>query len=582
MKKLGIFFFIVCFFLVCANITHAASQNISPLTGTYAVGDTLTVTLKVGSGSGAINAVSGSLQFPSDKLAFQSASISGSIINIWVTNPSLIDSSLVRYEGVVFNPGFSGTAGKLFSVTFKVIATGSATVSITNASVLANDGLGTNVLGTTDTAHFTLGSTGAYSTTTSSDSQVPQAPLVTSSTHPNPLLWYKESIADLAWEIPGGITSVGYIIDQNATTVPTQSKGLIATLSTSKLSEGIYYAHVRLRNTYGWGDTTHYKLQIDFTSPGQLFIGDPLESTNSAQATFEITAKDALSGVDHYEFSIDATGSEVVYGGELIAYTSPTLPPGVHTLSATVYDRAGNITQSSKSFSITAIVAPIITDAPDEVRENNPVIIRGTSLYPGAALLLYVEKISDEGSSLYRNEKVDYKSPYEASVNQDGTFIVTLPGELSEGIYRMYAKVKLTGGAESFSSNIVNIKIQGDILSIILGFIARVSTIIFPILGILAFLGAIIWFTVIRVKYMKRDISKHVRETESMMARGFSLLDKDIEKQIIALQKVKQGEPVTPEEVTFLMQLRENLKLIDEVLEKEMVNISDDLGKPLP
>lgn len=579
MKTRGGVLFLLFFFLISGKISHAASQTISPLTGTYAVGETITLTLKVNSTSSSINAVSGSLQFPSNLLQFVSASTASSIINIWVTNPSLVNGNLVRYEGVAFNPGYMGTGGKLFSATFKVIATGSATLSLTNASVLANDGQGSNVLTGTDIAHYTLGPTGALSTTPSV-AGLPQAPLVISPTHPNPLIWYKEQIATFSWEIPQGVTAVAVVLDQNATTTPTQSKGLIGAYTSSKLSEGIYYAHVRHKNSGGWGDTTHYKLQIDFTSPYQLSIDEPVESANSAQATFQILAKDALAGIDHYDFSVDGSAMETVFGGDEITYTSDTLPPGLHTLSVTAYDRAGNITQSSKNFSITAIVAPVITHAPEEVREHDPIIVKGTSLYPGATLLLYVERISGDESMYYGSKKDTFQNPHEASVGHDGSFIVTMPGEFNEGIYRVYAKVKLAGGAESFSSNIINIKIRGDLLSIVMGFVARASTIVFPILGILGFLGALIWFTVIRVKYMKRDISKHVLETESMMARGFGLLDKDIEQQIMALQKVKQGEPVTPEEIAFLMQLRENLKLIDEVLEKEMVNISSDLGTP--
>ena len=53
-------------------------------------------------------------------------------------------------------PGFTGSAGKIMTVTFKAKASGSAMLLFTNSSVLANDGNGTNVLTATSTATSTI------------------------------------------------------------------------------------------------------------------------------------------------------------------------------------------------------------------------------------------------------------------------------------------------------------------------------------------------------------------------------------------------------------------------------------------
>ena len=109
-----------------------------------------------------MNAASGVVIFPSDKLDVLSVSKTGSIFNLFFQEPSFSNrEGNILFEGIVLNPGFTGD-GKLLSATFRVKATGNADLSFFSGSVLANDGLGTNILSNLGRADLTL-SAGAIS-----------------------------------------------------------------------------------------------------------------------------------------------------------------------------------------------------------------------------------------------------------------------------------------------------------------------------------------------------------------------------------------------------------------------------------
>lgn len=105
----------------------------------------------------AINAISGVLSYPIDKLQVTSVSKIGSVLSLWVQEPSFSNSrGTVSFEGVVPNPGFNESNGRVLAVNFRVVGTGAADISLTSGSLLANDGYGTNILKSLGNARVTL------------------------------------------------------------------------------------------------------------------------------------------------------------------------------------------------------------------------------------------------------------------------------------------------------------------------------------------------------------------------------------------------------------------------------------------
>ena len=63
---------------------------------------------------------------------------------------------LFSTEGIVSNPGYAGSNGKIISIRFRAKDVGYAQLSIRSGSVLANDGQGTQILEDVDGATITI------------------------------------------------------------------------------------------------------------------------------------------------------------------------------------------------------------------------------------------------------------------------------------------------------------------------------------------------------------------------------------------------------------------------------------------
>ena len=136
---------------------EAAILNFSPPSGAYTIGNTFSVSVFVSSVDQAMNAASGAVSFLADKLEVISLSKTGSIFTLWVQEPSFSNTAgTINFEGIVLNPGFTGSAGKAITINFKAKAAGDAAVNFSSGSVLANDGKGANILASLGGAQFNL------------------------------------------------------------------------------------------------------------------------------------------------------------------------------------------------------------------------------------------------------------------------------------------------------------------------------------------------------------------------------------------------------------------------------------------
>ena len=130
-----------------ARIANAATLGFSPSTLSRTVGSTFSVFVYVSSADQATNAVSGVISFPTDKLQAVSVSKTNSVINLWVQEPTFSNTQgTVNFEGIALNPGYTGSQGTIITITFRTKSSGQANIKFSSGSVLANDGIGTNVL----------------------------------------------------------------------------------------------------------------------------------------------------------------------------------------------------------------------------------------------------------------------------------------------------------------------------------------------------------------------------------------------------------------------------------------------------
>lgn len=152
-------FFIVAFVasFLFADFTKAASLYFSPNNPSFRVGDTFQVSLFVSSPDQSMNAAQAVINFPTDKLSMISVSTKNSIFSLMVENPTFSNQGgTAGFSGIVLNPGYTGKSGRLVTLNFLAKQTGKANLSVGSAQVLANDGVGTNILTSRGTTAVTI------------------------------------------------------------------------------------------------------------------------------------------------------------------------------------------------------------------------------------------------------------------------------------------------------------------------------------------------------------------------------------------------------------------------------------------
>lgn len=108
---------------------------LTPSQGTYSIGDLINVSVMVNTKDKTINAVKSTLSF-NEKLEVQSISKSGSILGLWIEEPSY-DNSLrtISLGGAGAGTAYEGSAGKLISIVFKAKSSGEGTINFSSSLV---------------------------------------------------------------------------------------------------------------------------------------------------------------------------------------------------------------------------------------------------------------------------------------------------------------------------------------------------------------------------------------------------------------------------------------------------------------
>lgn len=365
--KFLIFFVLVgVFFSISAAAAQAASLYFSPSSGSHTVGKTFSVGVYVSSADEAMNAASGVISFPREKLEVVSLSKSGSIFNLWVLEPSFSNSAgTISFEGVVLNPGFTGSAGKIITITFRGKAIGDTSLTFSSGSVLANDGFGTNILTGLERAFFKIISaptaTPAPATPTLT---VPSAPKISSPTHPDPEKWYADNSPKFQWSLPRDVSGVSVLLDKNPeSNAGTRSDGLFDSYSYENLEDGTWYFYLRFYNAAGWSVASRFKFQIDTQKPEYFSINEVVpQDPAELKAKFIFDAYDRTSGISHYEIRINSGDWQIWESERNREYETSVLSPGNYVLTARAVDRAGNWLENSRKFTVKAPEPPVIVN----------------------------------------------------------------------------------------------------------------------------------------------------------------------------------------------------------------------------
>ncbi|MBU0597775.1 carboxypeptidase regulatory-like domain-containing protein [Patescibacteria group bacterium] len=355
-KRIIIALSLVIFFILLPKGLEAASLYLSPSSGSYTVGSSFSVSLGVNTDGVAINSAQATVSFPNDILEVSGVSSAG-IFTLWPVTPTFSNATgTVTFAGGLPTPGYTGSAGTIITISFNTKVAGTANVTIGGGSVLANDGLGTNVLTSQGSGSYIVKAAAEPEPEPEPepDLDLPDALTITSSTHPEQSLWYAKADTEFEWNRQDGVVGFSYAFDDQPTTTPDRIRdGTDTNASYTGTGDGIWYFHVRAQNEDGWGSAGHYKVQID-TIPPLPFEIDLLDgkrtTKTSPRLSFETT--DETSGLHHYDLIVDNDQPIGIDVGETTPYTLSELALGGHSVVALAYDQANNSSQAGNSFTI--------------------------------------------------------------------------------------------------------------------------------------------------------------------------------------------------------------------------------------
>ena len=548
-----------------AATASAAQILVSPAGGTYYTGRSFTIGVYVSSPEQAMNAIAGVLTFPTDKLEVVSLSKTGSILNLWVQEPTFSNQNgTVNFEGVVLNPGYQGSFGKILTVTFRARLAGTANVGFASGSILANDGQGTNILDSMPGGTYIL-SQSDQAPIVETTGRVPVAPTITVSPPLTAEGWTGSPELQFNWNLPDGVDAANYaVFNSPSYTLPATGRGLVssARYDLDELNEGTWHFYVRLHNAAGWGPSSRKQFKIDRTPPEDFSVtrldaGDPTNPT--PEFTWE--TEDSASGLAGYDVKIgdgDWVDAENISSGRA-RYTLPTQGPGWHTLAVRAKDNAGNFREKTSEFEIEPLSTPIIEQYTERLQSRYEVFEAAGTAMPGVTVRLALAK---SGGSI----------PLEAKADENGRWQIRHEEELPTGTWDLTVTAEDKRGAKSYPSTPVKVRVSAWWGSL-LRFFGEWGLVIVGSLLLLALLIALFYFLFYRLLRWRSRMKRELIKFKEELRADLKILEKDLAAGLTKSQEVdlrasaltKRKEDLGREISHLEKDIKEEIKKIDKL-----------------
>jgi len=560
-----------------------AKLFLSPSSGTFNVGKTFNVSIKVDSGGGVgINAAETVLKFDPQYLTVSSLSKSGSIFTLWPVEPSFSNA-----EGQITFGGGSPTAytansGTIVTITFLAKKEGKTEVKFASGSVLAADGMGTNVLGQMLSATFELKTSGEVIPPKEEKpkeelptGKLPLLPEVSSPTHPDPQKWYSNNNPEFTWKLPLDVIGVSLLFNEKSSSNPgTVSDGLIESKKYEKVEDGIWYFHIRFQSKSGWGPTLHRQVLIDTKAPEPFDLTVKREDSFDPKPVLQFFAIDTLSGIEKYQILVDEKEVAIVSPETLEKnpfFELQPLAPGKHLIEVKAIDKAGNNQISSKEIEVESLRPPVfvslasklgefslqppqISKIPPKISTEDWLIIKGTSVYSEATVKIFIAKAKGKEEPIIKEVKTD----------KDGNWFLIFDQKLEKGDYLIWAQLFDKRGAQSPETEKINLKV------ISFPFFQKYSLLIIIFL-ILIIILLILYIFYQRKKHKKEIelIKKEYHQLKDKISRMFSALREEVKEQVEVLDK-RPG--LSRAEKELHDKLKEALEISEAFLGEEMAD----------
>ena len=575
-NKSRIKFLIVLLFLVFnfSQIKEAkaasASLYLAPAAGTYVIGSTFSISVKVNSGGGeGINAAEGVINYDTNLLDATAVSNGGSIFPFWTVQPA-ISAGTIRFGGGLPPPAYTGTAGHIIKITFKAKKSGKAAVRFASGAVLANDGKGTNILASMGSASYIISpkvDAPKQDTGAKPAKQEPQAvekeynkPIIKSETHPDSEKWSNNNNVKFSWELPSGIIGVSIGFDQEPTGDPgPKSDGDFNSKEYKDVEDGVWYLHLKFKDSRKWGTIAHYKVMIDTEAPLPFEIIIP-EVEIGEWPIMQFSAKDEKSGLKKYEILVGTLDGEVYeLEADKTEFQLRDLNVGEHTAIVKVIDNAGNERIASVNFSINALESPKIKNYPREIKPNDNFYVNGTAP-ADSEILLFIQKSNGD--------------VYEDSVRSDinGDWFYLSLEKLDKGRYIFWAIAKNNNGIESAPSKKISFLATPPVFAVVGSFVINYFTVLVSLLFMIFLIIALVIFI---FGIIKRKLKKETIEIEQVLHDNLSAYIKDVDNEFLRLSKYERKVGYRQEKLKTKTILKKKIELAEKKILKEIKDVED-------
>lgn len=321
------------------TLVQKATVSFSPKNGSFTQGSLFEVPVMIDTHGKSVNAVELYIQFDPKKLSIVDPVGRQSVVGMWIEPPTYSNGlGALKLVGTIPG-GITTGAGLVAKITFKGIAPGESRITFLQKSqVLANDGLGSDVVTNFGSASYTIAL------------QPPEGPRVFSETHPFSEYWYNNNTPVLAWDKEEGVGAYSFVLDDKPFTIPDNEPDTTEhRVSISDVQNGIRYFHIKAKKGSVWGGTTHFLFKLDTMPPADFTPSYEKLASDSVQGRVLVSfvTTDSLSGVDHYEVGVIDKAESLDVSPVFVAATSPYQLPtkisGSVRVLVRAYDAAGNV-----------------------------------------------------------------------------------------------------------------------------------------------------------------------------------------------------------------------------------------------
>ena len=318
------------------------------------------------------------------------------------------------------------------------------------------------------------------------------------------------------------------------------------------LEDGVWYFHAQLYNKNGWGETTHFRFQVDTEKPTRFNISSSDSVSDlSPRKKFIFDAQDKPSGIDYYEVRVDNKEAEIWRDDGKHEYEASVIDPGDHILVVKAVDFAGNYLVDSVQFTVDALNPPIISEYAKKLKVGEPLVIKGET-YPDSRVIVWLQNGAN--------------TPISRMVLSDGQgqFIFSPTEELKEGQYRFWAEAITKNEARTQASDLLGFSIYQPQLFKVGSVAVNVLAVIIPLLAMVVFLGTMLYLIWHKSKAVQKQMKMKFIDS-GLTLRAFELLRVDIGKDIKLLERTKMRRILTQEEQAILIQLKTDWEAVNKI-----------------